>query len=735
MNGRWTRVLVEGAVVVFLATAILAPLRSSYASNDMWVIGFAGAACATVISAGMRRLPVLALIPGLFLGWLLLAGPFALRSPGIAMGIPSGETLADVMTGTATGWNDFLTTWPWVDVEGPPAMVPFVITYVAAGLASSFAFRGRSPGLPAVPILLGAAAALGISQPSSMTGWAPFLLSVFILVWVLARSLVNTDSQTLLSGARSGLIGRAVVLSMALLLAAGLGFVVTESSRNSPGLTMRGHVGTLPDTNDFGNPLSRFRTFTKQRLAAKDNVYSKKLFTFDGVPQGSRVRLVALDAYDGRSWYAANDTVPGTTGDRFLRMDTTMARKNQGKDITASVKIQRAYKGDWLPTIGAIRSLSFVYTDEDKRRNRLLFNQETNSAVIPIGIGFGNDYDFEGTVPDDRLGPNMKPYPEGLTSVKKGLPEAHFFVRGLGGNGTSMQKVYRMANYLKTQGRFSSGSEEWETQFLPGHDIKRLFGSFLGAPYVVGDDEQYASAMAILANAAGVPARVAVGAVLPADQTIRGKDMQAWVELRVADGSWRVLPREQFTGTQDPPRTFVPSKNLLPPKPKPQDQLQNQPHVKKQQKKKQQQKQEAVKRGWVKAVVPILFLLLLLLTVPVLKWIRRRRRRRSGTPADQIAGAWSELLDNARDMGTEAPVGAARPRQAKELVAAPSGGSLSHNADEATFAERLPTEGEAASYWKQIDSEISQVKKAASWKRRVSGPFNPVTFVINRSQR
>ena len=53
MNGRWTRVLVEGAVVVFLATAILAPLRSSYASNDMWVIGFAGAACATVISAGM----------------------------------------------------------------------------------------------------------------------------------------------------------------------------------------------------------------------------------------------------------------------------------------------------------------------------------------------------------------------------------------------------------------------------------------------------------------------------------------------------------------------------------------------------------------------------------------------------------------------------------------------------------------------------------------------------------
>jgi hypothetical protein len=735
MGAKWTRVLVEGAVVVFLATVVLQPLRSSYATNDMWTIGLAGAVCATLISALMRKLPVLALIPGLFLGWLLLAGPFALRSSGFGMGIPNGETLADVMTGTATGWNDFLTTWPWVDVDGPPAMVPFVITYVAAGLASSLAFRGNSPALPAVPILLGAAAALGISQPSSMMGWTPFLLSICILLWVLARSLVNTDSHTLLSGAKSGLIGRAVVLCIALLLAAGLGFVVTDSSRNSPGQTMRGHVGTLPDTSDFGNPLSRYRTFTKQRLAAKDNVYAKKLFTFDGVATGSRVRLVALDAYDGRSWYAANDTTPGTTGDRFLRMDTTMARKAKGKDIAATVKIQRAYKGDWLPTIGAMRSLSFVYTDEDKRRNRLLFNQETNSAVIPIGIGFGNDYDFESTVPDDRLGPNMKPYPDGLTSISKGLPEAHFFVRGLAGKGTPMQKVYQMAKYLRTQGRYSSGSEEWETQFLPGHDLKRLFGSFLGAPYVVGDDEQYAAAMALLANAAGVPARVAVGAVLPEDHVIKGKDIQAWVELRVADGSWRVLPREQFTGTQDPPRTYVPSKNLLPPKPKKQDQVQNQPHIKKQQKKKQQQKQEAVKRGWVKAVLPILFLLLLLLTVPLLKWIRRRRRRRSGTPADRIAGAWSELLDNARDMGTQAPVGAARPRQAKELVAAPSGGSLSHNADEATFAERLPTDDEATSYWKQIGGEISEVKKAASWKRRVTGPFNPVTFFINRSLR
>ena len=735
MKTPWSRVLIEGAVVVALVTASLAPLRSSYADSAMWVIGFSGAVCAVLIAALMRRLPILALIPGLFLGWLLLAGPFALHSPGFALGIPNGATLADVMTGTATGWNDFLTTWPWVDVEGPPAMVPFVIAYAAAGLAASLAFRGRSPGLPAVPVVLGAAAALGLSQPGGLAGWIPALLVVAILAWVLVRGLIHTDSQIRLSGAKSGLISKGVVLGLALMLAAGLGFVTTGAGRHNSGETLRGQAGTLPDTSDFDNPLSRFRTFTKQRLAAQDNVHDKKLFTFGGVPTGSRVRLVALDAYDGRSWHVGNNTVPDTIADRFLRMDTTMARREGGKEIAASVKVQRAYKGDWLPTIGAIRSLSFAYTDEDKRRNRLLFNQETNSAVIPIGIGFGNDYDFAGTVPEDKLRPEMQPYPEGLTSIKTGLAEAHFFVRGLGGRGTPMQKVFRMASYLKTQGRYSSGSEEWETQFLPGQDVKRLFGSFLSAPFVVGDDEQYAAAMALLANAAGVPARVVVGAVLPESHEIRGKDIQAWVELRIADGSWRVLPREAFTGTQPPPRAFVPNKNLMPPKPKPQDQPQNQPQVKKQQQKKKQRAQEAVQRNWVRAVLPILLLLLLLLTVPVLKWIRRRRRRRKGTPTDQIAGAWSELLDIARDMGTQAPVGAARPRQAKHLVSATSGPALSREADEAAFSRSLPSQAEATAYWEQVVGEIAKVKKAASWKRRLTGPFNPVTFVINRGLR
>ncbi|MFN8107684.1 MAG: transglutaminase domain-containing protein [Nocardioidaceae bacterium] len=735
MSPKWSRIALEGLALVLAATAVLTPLRASYASNELWVIGLSGALCATLIAAALARASVWVLIPALFMGWLLLAGPFALRSPGFALGVPNGETLADVMTGTFTGWNDLLTTWPWVDVEGPPAMVPFVISYATAAIAASLAFRGRSPGLFALPILLGAAVALSVSQLGNLSDWVPLALAVTLLGWVMLRGLIHADRETMLSGAKNGLITRGVVLLVVLGVASGIAFVITSPDRKDPGLSLRGQVGTLPDTSDFDNPLSRFRTFTKQRLGDKDNVYDKLLFVVEGVPVGSRVRLVALDAYDGRSWYAANDTTPGTTDDRFLRMDTTMARNVKGEDIAGTVKVQRPYKGDWLPTVGAIHSLAFVYTDEDNRRNRLLYNQATDSTVVPIGIGVGNDYDFEGKVPDDKLRRGMKPYPQAMTSIDKGLAEAHFFVRGLGGKGTPMQRVFTIAEYLRSQGHYSSGSEEWESQYLAGQDVKRLFGSFMGAPYVVGDDEQYAAAMALMANAAGVPARVVVGAVLPKSRGIKGKDIQAWVELRIADGSWRVLPREAFTGTKPPPRAYVPNLNIMPPKPKKQDQPQNQPHVKKQQQKKKQRNEESVKRGWIKASVSILLLLLLLLTVPLLKWLRRRRRRRTGSPGDRIAGAWAELLDSARDMGTQAPLGAARPSQAKQLVHAPTGAGLSQSADEASFAEREPTEGQATAYWDRIDVEIAALKKAGSTQRRLLAPFNPVTFFVNRSLR
>ncbi|MBK8868482.1 MAG: hypothetical protein IPN45_10580 [Actinomycetales bacterium] len=59
--------------------------------------------------------------------------------------------------------------------------------------------------------------------------------------------------------------------------------------------------------------------------------------------------------------------------------------------------------------------------------------------------------------------------------------------------------------------------------------------------------------------------------------------------------------------------------------------------------------------------------------VSVLKRRRRSRRRTSGSTADQAAGAWSELVDVARDRRISLPPNGTRPAQARALQTALAG--------------------------------------------------------------
>ncbi len=72
-----------------------------------------------------------------------------------------------------------------------------------------------------------------------------------------------------------------------------------------------------------------------------------------------------------------------------------------------------------------------------------------------------------------------------------------------------------------TEGRYSDGVVAAEQIYHPGHDVKRLGDEFANAPIMVGNDEQYAAIMALLASNVGVPARVVMGAVVPEDGVVR----------------------------------------------------------------------------------------------------------------------------------------------------------------------------------------------------------------------
>ena len=77
-----------------------------------------------------------------------------------------------------------------------------------------------------------------------------------------------------------------------------------------------------------------------------------------------------------------------------------------------------------------------------------------------------------------------------------------------------MGKVLALAAYLRDNGRYSNGGGA-QSVITAGHGSGRLT-SFLEGKQIIGDDEQYAATMALLANAVGVPARVSLdGTVEP----------------------------------------------------------------------------------------------------------------------------------------------------------------------------------------------------------------------------
>jgi len=715
------------AVMVLVGLAVVG-LASTFVDWGFLVVAEVAAALGILVALVTARLPVAVLVATAPVVAILLGGPVALRSPGFGAGVPDGQTLADVMQGSGTGWGELLTTLPHVDLAGPPALVPFLLGYLGGVLGGALAIRSRSAGGPVLPLLGVLVGVLLLRRPSEgLLVWHPVAFAIATIAWVAFRGLEFTPERV--DGIRGSAHGRtlrgvmaALVVGAALLVAIPL----TSGNAASAGESLRGRVGEVPDVTDLDSPLRNFRAYTKRAEVTSDNLHGKLLLVVNGAPSGSRIRLQTLDRYDGEAWVADNDSMAGTSEDRFLRMDTAVDNETQGRPIRVQIGVQKAYSSAWVPTIGSLTSLRFLYSDDDSRRNELRYDLATSTAVIPVGVEEGNDYEFTAILADDRLDRTMRPWPEPVLTVTGAQRVDPLIRRVLASEAPPMRKVFVLAKYLRDYGRYSDGVGD-EEQYRSGHGSTRLFKGFLLAPHIVGNDEQYAAAMAVLANRVGVPARVVVGAVVPRNGKVRGADVEAWVEVRVADGSWRTLPSDNFMSHRPPrpgmppaPRPAMPSGPVVnEPTPVP-----TVPELAIE--KEAQEAADASRRTALVRLLPWLIPPLLALVVPLTKLARRRLRRTRGRASDRMAGAWAELVDHARDLGIPVKVHASRPAQARVLARA---GALSREGDDGVFAEAEPTEGAVSAYWEQVMRERRQLGASQPVRRRLWAPFNPVTLV------
>jgi hypothetical protein len=273
-----------------------------------------------------------------------------------------------------------------------------------------------------------------------------------------------------------------------------------------------------------------------------------------------------------------------------------------------------------------------------------------------------------------------------------------------------------------------------------------LSDGFVNYRIMAGNDEQYAATMALMANRVGVPARVVMGAVVPAGGQVKGSDVEAWVELRAADGSWHTLPTEEFMGTERPAKLPPQSDrnltgaNVPPPAPiPPPSTIDDQTDTElKERKAKDVAKDEPeaapglpiwVSRLLLYGGVPATLVGALLASILLVKGLRRRRRRRSRRMSSRIAGAWRELVDHARDLGQAVPVTAVATRReqssAIESVEAPR---LARTADAHVFGPRPPSPDEAESFWAAVNDERRAMSSGVGRGRRLRARVSLASF-------
>ncbi|GAB3258635.1 transglutaminase domain-containing protein [Alteromonas gracilis] len=705
------------ALPVVLSLASLIPLTSTYAGSAWWVLGVVGAVTGSMlvgVLAGRRwGPPVLPL--AVVAAYVVVGVPLTSRRTGLASLVPTSTSLGDLARGSATAWRDLIGTIPLVDGAGPPLLVPFMLTLLPAATSAALAVGARHPVVPSLPPLAGLVLAFMVGRGDVEAASVGVAFALVSLAWAVLR-----QEQ------RGGVAAGVASLAM-LLLATGIALVGPAPGGDVEPRLLRENLAGGFDTTQTATLLDGFRRYSRPGPDSVDNVHRRRLLLVRDAEPGLRLRFVALDHYDGTRWRPNPDVSPEASADRFLRVGPRLDNPTDGEPVAIGVDVLRAWRSAWVPTAGSLQEIDFAFhPDRPDPRAELRYNLATDTALLPRRLGPRDDYYLRARRPDQDLVPGLG---TGADVDPETLERSEFVADIAAGFAAAyddeVEALLAAAASLKQRGRYSDGEAGFERRFPDGHDVERLGSLFLYAPQIVGNDEQYAATMALIATRLGFPARVVVGAEVPRSGVVRGRDVEAWVEVQVADGSWRTLETRTFMGSR-PPRRVVRDRPAAQPGAAP---LVPPPVAERQRPRTtpppvQEPPASTTTPEAGSGEHPPWWLLLLALpgVVPTVKLARRRRRRTTGSPALRVAGGWDELVDAVRDHGVARVPAGTRPQQAASWGSA---GALAVLADDAVFAPDEPPREDVEAFWGDVARERAAVVGDLPWWRRVWAWFNP----------
>ncbi|WP_127474075.1 transglutaminase-like domain-containing protein [Microbacterium sulfonylureivorans] len=783
---------VFAAAVVGIAAVAAWPIYRSW--HLLLLVGVSVLVAAAIAAVAWQRRWGGWLVSGaLAIAFLVLGVPLAVPS---RLGAPAEflRGLGELTSGAVLAWKDLVT------VELPigayrnllvPALLVFLVGTCALLLLS---WREDRVAYGAVPVALGMVSfglffgRTTVSAPlqlgpvmlhapvETLLGVASLLACLLWLAWrthdqrlralqrAAASSGVRISRRPSRADRRRTVLGAAMVAG-ALVVAVG---VVPFAARGAEREVLRTAVGPEIDLSAAVSPLAEYRSlFTDDR--AED-----VLFTVESdAALPARVRLATLDAYDGEVFRSGGE---GAIDDgRFVRVPSTLD-PGAGAPVEADVTID-GLDGIWMPTAGRLSGVEFSGDRAASLSDRFYYNAAAAAGVQTAGGGLepGDRFLLHAVEPEaaDLAEIEAPGGAGGAVAAPESLRawvEEHV-------SGTGGAALAGLVSLLRERGYLSHGLTVGEEQpvwaaalpdytFQPsasGHSLARIdamfarllerevdsrakeSGNFVAA---VGDDEQFAVAVALIARELGFPARVVLGARLgevepglaSCDEGVcRAQDLSAWTEVQSADGEWVAVdvtpqfaqsPSRDVTEQRDPevvtevrPDSV---EEVIPPDPLQEDSATS------------ESTEEAAgpELAWLWATLRTTGVALLILGLalgPFLvvigaKASRRRSRRRNGAPAGRIAGGWEEYVDAAVDAGREAP----RTHTRRELAAgfgSEAGLRLADTADRAVFSSGDETEADAEEYWRSVDEQRRLLTKERGFWRTLAVTVSLRSFV------
>jgi hypothetical protein len=655
-----------------------------------------------------------------------------------------------------------------------PRFFGFVVpvALVLQGFGLVFGAQAVSPA-----ITIGA---VEVAAPRELViGFAAFFSSLAFLLWrvqhtrrVAVRAAQSLAGITQGREARGSQLRRFALFVAIIVVAVGAGVVVSPALGSASDRSVLRSVIDPDTTRQLAeSPLSDYREyFTSGR-------YDADLFTVSGDRQpDERLRLAVLSYYDGQVFRAIDpETTDGSAASAFVRVPYKLDPGATGTSSTLGVAVGD-YDGVWLPTTDHLEQITFTGSNAQKNSESFFYNATTASGVNFGSLEAGETYELQAVTPASvrTLADIEKPSSASGLAAKSVIPESltkwvdDQQVTPDGAGLATLIDRLRARGYLShslIEPAQDAANPNWRTDLATvgfessraGHSVDRISALFTqlidkanelpeserqndaALVSAVGDDEQFAVAAALLAQSEGFPSRVVLGFSLDAtsaapdelpacEESCKGKNLTAWIEVQDADGSWvSVDTSPQYSSPitpvelqrQDPKITT----EVLPDAATAEDAPAAEPSGG--ETSDQEPQEEPVDLTWLVTLLKtvglsllgVLVLLAPFATILFAKARRRKERRKAVDPELQIVGGWDEYIDVALDHGYPVPTTETRSQVAAEYRT-PRGLALATLADRAVFGPVDPGMDDGEKFWDILESErLAFARGMTRWQR------------------